>query len=408
MNTSCLVSRWVRWAWAATVLLAACLALAPGLPGGMGPRVEAVVSAESLIVSGTVTCNGRGKLGVEVFAWNRDQGDGMVADTTDTHGAYSVALEAGSYDLIFNPPCDSGCATESRTGIAGPQNQTVNVDLLPGHGISGQVTKAGGQTVRNVSIYAYNINTGTAFGLPPTREDGSYCIGLATGAYSLTFTPPACGGLGPKTHPLDVSKSITLNIALSAGFSVAGRITDGANHGVSGVQIYAHECTSGAVGYGFSPSDANGYYTGTLPLGVYGIRFMPPPDWRLGPVVHTEIGDQGEACPDTRLDVILPAGVKLSGQVTCRGQPLRNVFVFADPLDINICDGLDGVGGYTVDNGSYALPVVTGNYRITIVPPPVSVFTSRTLTRTVTHNEGLSLDYCMLALPLILKERSLP
>ena len=67
-------------------------------------------------VSGTVTCEATGPISdVEVFAWNRDKGTGLVGDTTDSSGHYSVTLEEGNYDLIFNPPCGGGCEPEAVT-----------------------------------------------------------------------------------------------------------------------------------------------------------------------------------------------------------------------------------------------------------------------------------------------------
>ena len=76
-------------------------------------------------VSGTVTCGATGPIAdVKVFVWNRDQGTGYLGDTTDASGIYSVTLQGGNYDLNFNPPYGSGCASHTFKGITGPSDRT--------------------------------------------------------------------------------------------------------------------------------------------------------------------------------------------------------------------------------------------------------------------------------------------
>ena len=123
-------------------------------------------------ITGTVTCEGTGLISdVEVYAWNRDKGTGAVGDVTDAGGTFSVTLEEGNYDLIFNPPCGSGCASQSLKGITGPPDQTQNVTLTSGCSVSGTVFATDGTTpVGNVAIYAFNHDTADGFGLPPNQE----------------------------------------------------------------------------------------------------------------------------------------------------------------------------------------------------------------------------------------------
>jgi PKD repeat protein len=369
-------------------------------PDGDDETLKVRFQITSFTVSGTVTseATGSGIPGVEVFAWNRDLGTGSVGDTTDSSGHYSVTLAEGNYDLNFNPPCGSGYASKTYKGIIGPPGQTRNVPLTSGHTVSGTVFITDGTTpISNVVIYAFNHNTADGFGLPPTDDNGYYCIGLITGTYDLGFTPPPCLGLGPKTLAITVTQDIVTDVVLPPGFTVAGRITDGASNPVAGVQIYARECYTW-TGYGFSPSNADGYYTGTLPLGTFGIQFLPPAGRGLGPKTITDVVSTTAGCPNTNLNVTLPKGFTISGRVTCQGEPVKNVSVHADPVGPSPdCYELDGVGAYTVDNGSYRLPVVSGTYDVKFGPPPATGFNTVVLSDVqVITNTVLNMNFCPL------------
>ncbi len=396
---------------AATGLLLALLLLGWGTagaaPGRASPLPDHLAQDNSFTVTGTVTCEGGGPLSeVEVFVWYRDQGYGVLRDTTDDNGYYSVTLEAGNYDLIFNPPCGRGCATAARKGITGPSDQTWDVVLPPGYSVSGTVYRTDGTTpVGDVAIYAFNRDTADGFGLPPTNASGYYCINLMEGEYELGFTPPPCLELGPKTIVVTVSQDMPLDAVLPPGFTVAGRVTDGIGGPVSGVQIYARECYT-STGYGFSPSSGGGYFSGTLPLGTYGIQFLPPADQGLGPKTITDVVSTSSSCPNTSLDVELPDGVTISGQITCQRKPVKNVFVYADPVGPSPdCYGLDGVGVYSVDDGSFALPLIPGTYDIRLNPPPATGLNELVITDVqVLKGKYLTVNLCpFIYLPIVMK-----
>jgi hypothetical protein len=365
----------------------------------------------SFTVSGTVTCQTSGLIGgVEIFVWDRELGTGFVGDTTDSSGNYSVTLDAGSYDLIFNPPCGSGCASQSLKGITGPpSDQTRNVTLPPGHSVSGVVSD-GTTPVGNVAIYAFNRNTADGFGLPPTKSNGQYCISLMDGPYELGFTPPACLDLGPKTEDITVTEDRTLNVNLPAGFTVAGCITDGLANPVPGVQIYAYDPTPTIRGFGFAPTKESGCYTGTLPLGTFDFQFIPPAGRGLGSITVVDVVNESGGCPNTSLPVTLPPGFTISGTVTCHSEPIKNVFVYADPVSPPVpSDDLDGWGLYTVDDGSYGLAVVPGSYNIEFVPPPATGFNKVVITEVqIITDTVLNFNFCPLYLPIIMKSHLVP
>jgi hypothetical protein len=370
-------------------------------PGEKVTITDVRSTSVSFAVSGTVICEGTGPISdVEVYSWKRDKGGGDVSDTTDSNGYYSVTLEAGNYDLIFNPPCGSECASKAHKGITGPPDLTLNVVLSPGHSVSGTVFATDGTTpVDDVSIYAFNHDTADGFGLPLTKAGGHYCIGLVEGPYDLGFTPPPCLGLGPKTVVITVTQDMITDVILPPGFTVAGCITDGIDNPVPGVQIYAYD--PNIRGFGFAPSDESGCYSGTLPLGTFDIQFIPPAGRGLGPITVVDVISETAGCPNTSLPITLPAGFTVSGTVTCQGQPVKNVFVYADPLGGGVPgDDLVGWEVYSVDDGSYGLPVVPGTYDIKFIPPPATGFdTLVTTDLQVITDTVLDVDLC----PLVLK-----
>jgi hypothetical protein len=350
---------------------------------GAGTVPDIQAQDASFTVSGTVTCQVTGPISdVEVYAWNRDKGSGFVGDTTDSSGYYSVTLEVGNYDLIFNPPCGSGCASKAHKGITGPDDLTLNVVLPPGHSVSGTVFATDGTTpVGNVAIYAFNHDTADGFGLPPTKDNGHYCISLVEGPYDLGFTPPPCLGLGPKTVVITVTHDMITDVTLPPGFTVAGRVTDDEAKPVPGVQVYAYDPTPGIGGFGFAPTNEAGWYTGTLPTGTFDFQFIPPPELGLGSVTVVDVVSETGDCPNTWRPITLPAGFTVSGKVTCQGGQIKNVFVYADPVGLPAPgDNLDGWGVYTVDDGSYGLSLVSGTYSLEFVPPPATGLDTKEIT----------------------------
>jgi uncharacterized repeat protein (TIGR01451 family) len=347
-------------------------------------------------VSGTVTCAATGPISdVEVFVWDRDGGSGgFRGNFTGSAGYYSVTLQQGHYDLLFHPPCGSGCASTAYKGISGPPDVTLNVVLSPGHTVSGTVTD-GSAPVEGVAIYAFNRDTADGFGLPPTDEHGHYCIDLITGTYDIGFTPLACRGLGPRTVTTPITQDTFLTVTLPLGFTVAGCVTDESGNPVSGVQIYAKDPNIG--GFGFAPTNESGCYTGTLQMGTYDIQFIPPP-WRgLGSVTITDVVSTTPGCPNATLPITLPAGFTLSGRVTCNDAGIGNVFVYAEPEGPPDPDNsLPGYGVFTVDDGSYWLPVVPGTYNLEYTPPAATKLNARAFTTTeIVTDTVLNVDFCI-------------
>jgi uncharacterized repeat protein (TIGR01451 family) len=347
-------------------------------------------------VSGTVTCVATGPISdVEVFVWDRDGGSGgFTGDFTDSAGYYSVTLQQGHYDLLFHPSCGSGCASTAYKGISGPPDVTLNVVLSPGLTVSGTVTD-GSAPVEGVDIYAFNRDTADGLGLRLTSAAGRYCASLIAGTYDLGFIPPACRGLGPKTVTTPITQDTSLDVILPPGFTVAGCVTDKSGNPVSGVQIYAKAPNIG--GFGFAPTNESGCYTGTLPMGTYDIQFIPPPWHGLGSVTITDVVSTTAGCPNATLPITLPAGFTLSGRVTCNDAGIGNVFVYAEPEGPHDPDSsLPGYGVFTVDDGSYWLPLVPGIYHLEFAPPESTRLNAKAFTTIeIVTDTVLNVDFCL-------------
>lgn len=171
---------------------------------------------------------------VEVFAFDLEIGSGGTAAITDANGAYRLILLVGrSYNIIYNPPCRMGLATQSRQGISRAR-LALNVTLPAGLSIDGSIGDQRGTPVPGGGIFAYNTATGIGFGLPPADAQGHYCISLEQGTYELTYTPPPRQCLGPTAVTLALSENRSLHISYPAGFTVAGTLKAGSGNPLPG------------------------------------------------------------------------------------------------------------------------------------------------------------------------------
>jgi len=156
-------------------------------------------------------------------------------------------------------------------------------------------------------------------------------------------------------------------------------------------------------GFGFAPTNEAGRYTGTLPLagvpptGTYDVQFIPPPGLGLGAVTILDVTSADAGCPDTPLSITLPAGFTLSGRATCNSARLKNVFVYAEPAGPHDpSNSLPGYGVYTVDDGSYGLPLVSGTYTVTFTPPPAAGLNAKAFTTTeIMTDTVLNVNFCV-------------
>jgi hypothetical protein len=186
---------------------------------------------------------------------------------------------------------------------------------------------------------------------------------------------------------ISLTHDITQDIILPPGFTLYGRVTTN-SVGVANVDIFAQDPTSPA-GFGISATDANGFYTGTLPAGNFDI------------VVTNVTGP-----PDSEQDVVFPPGYTVSGQVTCHAG-LPNVFVLVMPEPPVSAGSFPGWGRFTAADGYYALALQSGTYTFSVDWPGGS--RPDRIVPGVEVTQDLTLDFgaCTVFLPLIVKPLAL-
>lgn len=337
---------------------------------------------------------------VQIFVFDTDLGDGQSC-LSNSSGQYTITMDAAhTYDVVFNPPPGSHLASQIKTGINDPGVTRLDILLNSGFSISGVTRRLSDNTpVGNVAMYAYHQQTGVGFGLPPSQADGTYQISLEPGMWDLTFTPPPFLALGPTTIlSVSLTADITQDAFLPPGVTVYGPIKSPGGQGVPGTNIYAY-ITTIQKGFGFAPSKAEGWYTGTLPLGEFDIQFLPPTGLGLGSTIIT---NQNPPTSAYYLPVTLPAGFTLSGTIACTVS-IEGAFVFADPDPDIPGDDLGGWGNYSDSQGHFGLALVPSVYRIEFVPPPITGLSKQVITRTIQADTSLIFDFCPEYLPLVQK-----
>jgi len=344
----------------ATNVRAACGPWSDPTPPSSGPDVFTITGVVSDYANNPVEC-------VQVFAFS---GAAQFSAHTDVNGQFTLVLEAGVYNLIFNPVPGNGLASVAMRGIK--ESQDMEVSLPAGKTVTINVFSdtAKLHPVDKVAFFAFNPDTFSGFGLSPPSVSGTYQISLENGTWELTLTPPHLIGLGPTQVIITVTQNMTQDVVLGPGFTLSGYVRDRDDSGLANVEIFAQDFSQ-PHGFGFSPSNASGFYRGTLPAGTFDVSFMPPPfdedgaPSRLGSTVITDVTGP----PDVDLPPLkLPAGHTVSGTVTCRyGQP--NFFVQAVPKE-GVSAGLfSGWGTYTDGDGFFALALQPGSYDLEVSAP---------------------------------------
>lgn len=249
-------------------------------------------------ISGRVTDSaGHGISGITVNATDASGGSATGYAITQSDGSYTlVGMPAGSYKLQFN---GSGAGyviqwynnrtlpaeADSVAVTAGSTTSGINVTLVQGGVIAGQVTNTSGSGIAGVSVYATDSSGVYYYNSAFTQSDGSYTIGGApAGGCKLQFNGNGTGYLtewyNDKTSPtlaetVSVAAGATIsgiNAILALGGKIEGRITDGGVP-VELVKIIAYDRKDRITTFTFSDSD--GRYTLTpLPSDTYKVFFV--------------------------------------------------------------------------------------------------------------------------------------
>jgi hypothetical protein len=201
-----------------------------------------------------------------------------------------------------------------------------------------------------------------------------------------------------QTTILNLTADTTKDIVLVPGFTLFSQVVamrNGIPTAVPNVEIFARDPAQ-AAGVGFSPTDASGVYTGTLPVGTFDVLYHAPPFSRLGSTVITAVNGP----PDRHRNVTLPAGFTLSGSIRC-GIGVANAFVLARPDPPLSAGSFDGWGRFAGTDGTYGLALQPGTYTIVVSTPAAHQLPGRVIPSVdIRSDRILDIGLCNTFLPL--------
>jgi alpha-tubulin suppressor-like RCC1 family protein len=260
----------------------------------MGSRTQ-LAGAPSRI-NGTVTdTEGIAMSGIELAALSTDGLEAFSA-TSDPEGAYSLAVDPGTYWLALHDPNGSHPTGYAAAGggftmefaaaleiaVGNGSTATANAALPDGTPISGTVTDVGGAPLANINVSA-RTGDGTLVVGGTTDGDGRYELVLAAGTYRIgsdgggTYASGFYSTGGYVTTidaatPLTVGGApiVGINLVLPGIAQLSGRVTNAAFVPLSDILVRAEPAGGGSQSLIFTGDD--GYFSMVAEPGTYRIR----------------------------------------------------------------------------------------------------------------------------------------
>lgn len=238
--------------------------------------------------------------------------------------------------------------------------------------ISGTVEGPDGLPLADVDLDVQDLITGHTLVTPNDNSDadGYFSVEVPAGHYRLLFEPPAGLRLAPYVEPrVDVTADVGLEVALAAGWSLAGRITRPDGLGVAQVDLDVWDAALGVkLPTPGDTTNALGFYSIVLPPGLFTVFADAPLAARL---VSVRIDSVQVAAEDRILNLRLELGVILSGTVrTEDGTGAADIDL--DATDLATERDVPLGGDKTAGDGRYAVVLPPGRYKIGVDAPPAT------------------------------------
>jgi Carboxypeptidase regulatory-like domain len=249
-------------------------------------------------VQGIVTGSGGTPLaGVEVDVYsNGYYGFG----STQANGSWSVDVPSGVYSVAFwgvpqpyvDGYYDSGSPgsysiernSATQVSVGSSDVAGINVQLRPGHFITGTVTAPGGAPLANIEVNAWT-SAYQAWDWA-TAANGTYSVLVPGGSYEMYFTDTSgsylngyynssAGGHfsiaeGSATLVNVTSADVAgISVQLGTGFHIKGRVTDQDGQPIAGASVGPYSSSYSGEG----TTAADGTYSVTVPAGSYSVDF---------------------------------------------------------------------------------------------------------------------------------------
>ncbi|MFC1928322.1 carboxypeptidase regulatory-like domain-containing protein, partial [Chloroflexota bacterium] len=276
---------------------------------------------------------------------------GYGCPRTGPDGAYSITVVAGNYRL--------GSSAEGYAQYNGDITISANItnrdiSLSQGFTVSGVVKDASTTNpISGAKVWLYDPSTDMGYGGPPTGPDGAYSITVAAGDYSLGAR---ADGYAQYAEDITVSANISnREILLSEGFTVSGVVRDAStSNPIPEADVWLYNPSTG-MGFGASPTGADGAYSLTVASGSYNLGARAD-----GYAQYSE--DITISANITNKDILLSEGFTVSGVVrdASTTNPIPGAKVGLFHFSTGIGYGTPPTGA----DGAYSITVAAGDYRL--------------------------------------------
>ncbi len=299
----------------------------------------------------------------------------LFNDDTDLNGNFSVLFPAGTWEASLRS-VDPAATQEWVPHTFPPMLVDAPVDLgtiqmFPGYHFFGEVIGSDGLPIEAADFDAEYSATGIAIAVNNDTTDlnGGFDILLPQGSILLEIDPPSIGPVRQSVVlPLDVAAGAPVDlgfIVLPDGVLLSGRCIDstGAPVGLVNVELF-----DSATGLLYPTIHENGAADGTFSFAIdpgnYDLMLIPPAGSGLGPTFQSGLS----VLANTDLgDLVLVAGVQLSGTVTAAGVVQPDVLIeVSDPAS-----GIIPPWGTVITDpaGLYSVSLTPETYNVNFIAP---------------------------------------
>ncbi len=258
----------------------------------------------------------------------------------------------------------------------------VDVTLFKGVALSGTVTNASdGAPVAEAQVCTYPFRAPLGWDCGLTDKRGRYVLLREADDYWVWIIPPGGGGSrlmfqrydrvleGFQATPFDLRRDAALDVALTEGVMLRGRVTTAEGKPV----VLGYVCldTPFPTGRICRVTGTDGRYEIATRPETYVVSVIPPEGsdliggfWPNGQPDWTKAGEVRVGAAGASLDMTLPHGVRLTGTVRDRrGVPLEGA-----TINVNDASGPRYFGSTDL-RGRYSITVAPGTYTVDVFAP---------------------------------------
>lgn len=299
-------------------------------------------------------------------------------DNSDSMGSYWVVVPPGNYRIRFTPPSGSRWQGLELDSIIIQRDTVIEVSLIQGVMLSGQVTDASGTGVQGMQIDLRIRDTGENIFLPFNETDsiGLYRVAAPRGIYDLRFIPPIGSRLvGVQIDSFALSSDRIWNQEVEIGIMVNAHVYDSTGIPIVGADFdFTRDSTAVRV---FTPNDktddSGRVIIAVLP-DIYTIRVDPPPGTIFDRLTIPGLSVQNDTSFSLTLHEV--QRVQLSGRVTNQlGTGLTNI-----EIDFAAIPGNTHVNvpnNKTDTTGFFQLAAPVGIFNVSYIPPRGNRFVAK-------------------------------